>query len=115
MEHDGGELERGDEMLLQLSDNRDAIIELCQCYGVLRLAVFGSAVTDEFEPERSDVDFLVEFDPGRRRARFDDYFGLKEALEALLSRQVDLVTREALANPYFAESVERMCTDLYAA
>jgi hypothetical protein len=102
-------------MLVQLSDNRDAIIELCQRYGVIRLAVFGSAMTDEFEPDRSDIDLLVEFDPDRRPGRFDDYFGLKEALEALLGRQVDFVTREALANPFFAESVERMSADIYAA
>ena len=63
--------------------------------------MFGSAVTDRFDPERSDVDFLVEFQ--HVAASLQNYFGLKEALEELLGRPVDLVAPRALRNPYFAE------------
>ncbi|MGE3798660.1 MAG: nucleotidyltransferase domain-containing protein, partial [Thermomicrobiales bacterium] len=38
----------------------DEIIRLCEEYGVARLEIFGSAVSGEFDPERSDVDFLIE-------------------------------------------------------
>lgn len=45
----------------RLELDRSAMAELCQLFGVARLAVLGSAVTDRFDPDRSDVDFLVEF------------------------------------------------------
>lgn len=102
-------------MLSELVAQRDAIAELCRQFAVLRLAVFGSAATGDFEPGRSDVDFLVELATPNEISRFDAYFGLKEGLEALLGYPVDLVTPAALENPYFAESVERTCEDLYAA
>ena len=82
-------------------------MRLCQRYGVVRLDVFGSAVGGGFDAARSDVDFLVELDPPPGRSRFDAYFGLEESLESLLGRPVDLVAPSALANPYFAEAVER--------
>jgi predicted nucleotidyltransferase len=79
-----------------------------------RLAVFGSAATEAFDPDRSDADFLVEFEPGTSN-RFDAYFGLKEELERLVGRPVDLVMPKALENPHFAASVERSRRELYAA
>lgn len=102
-------------MLDRLIEERDAVGGLCRRFGVGRLAVFGSAATEEFDPERSDVDFLVEFDAARPASRFDAYFGLKEGLEELLGRPVDLVMPAALENPYFAESVEDTRQELYAA
>ena len=44
------------------------IPDLCRRYGVARLEVFGSAVTDAFDLARSDIDFLIEFDDNRRIA-----------------------------------------------
>jgi predicted nucleotidyltransferase len=81
-----------------LALDRDAIADLCRQYGVRRLSVFGSALTDRFDAERSDVDFLVEF-PDEVPHRFDAYFDLKQALEALVGRPVDLVEVGALKNP----------------
>ena len=69
-----------------------------------RLLLFGSAGTEHFDAATSDIDFLVEFDDAPV-SRFDAYFGIKEALEALFGRPVDLVSTAALENPYFAESV----------
>ncbi len=60
-----------------------AIAAVCRRYRVRRLAVFGSAVTEAFDPDRSDVDFLVEFADGVDEL-FDAYFGLKEELERLV-------------------------------
>ena len=78
-----------------------------------RLVVFGSILTDRFD-ESSDVDFLVEFGDDVED-RFEAFFGLKEALESLLGRPVDLVAPAALENPYFAASVEQNSEELYAA
>lgn len=69
---------------------------LCHRYGVRQLEVFGSAARgSDFDPGRSDADFLVTFTPEARNdlAGFAD---LKDALEGLLGRRVDLVEREAL-------------------
>ncbi|MDQ3480300.1 MAG: nucleotidyltransferase domain-containing protein, partial [Actinomycetota bacterium] len=46
-----------------LEDKRAQIEELCRHFRVRRLDVFGSAIRDDFDPGRSDVDFLVEFEP----------------------------------------------------
>lgn len=94
--------------------DRSAIASLCRTFGVRRLVLFGSALTDRFDESRSDVDFVVEFVEGLEN-RFDTYFDLKDALENLLGRPVDLVTADALANPYFAASVQRNSEELYAA
>jgi hypothetical protein len=90
------------------------IPDLCRRYGVARLELFGSAVGEAFDPLRSDLDFLVEFD-ANSAGLFDRYFGLKESLEALYGRRVDLVTTGSLRNPYFIEAVNRSRRLVYAA
>lgn len=101
-------------MLTAISAQRDAIADACRRFDVSALAVFGSAATDEFD-DRSDVDLLVSFDQDSALGRYDAYFGLKEELEQLFGRPVDLVDPSALDNPYFARSVEATRHDLYAA
>ena len=79
-----------------LREHAAAIAALCRRFGVVRLEVFGSARRGaDFDPAASDADFLVTFEPNRR----DDlvnFLDLKEALEALLDRPVDLVERKAV-------------------
>jgi hypothetical protein len=96
--------------------HRAAIQELCREYGVSRLEVFGSASTDEFDPNRSDVDFLVEYPPDYKFGLWlTRYFELKERLEAILGRQVDLVMAGAPRNPYVIQSINETRQLLYAA
>jgi len=90
------------------------IPDLCRRYGVARLELFGSAASGAFDPQRSDLDFLVEFDAGAS-GLFDRYFGLKESLEALYGRRVDLVTAGSLRNPYFIEAINKSRQLVYAA
>jgi uncharacterized protein len=83
-------------MQADIDEKRDALAAVCRRYGVERLEVFGSAARRAgFDPNRSDADFLVTFKPAARNdlAAFSD---LKEALERLLGRPVDLVEREAV-------------------
>lgn len=83
-------------MQTDIDKNRDALAAICRRYGVARLEVFGSAARGAgFDSNRSDADFLITFEPAARNdlAAFAD---LKEALENLLARPVDLVEREAL-------------------
>ena len=90
------------------------IPELCRRYGVYRLELFGSATTDAFDQQTSDLDFLVDFDSSSSDL-FNRYFGLKESLEALYGREVDLVMIGALKNPYFIDSVNKTRQLVYAA
>lgn len=102
-------------MHLSLAEAREALATLCRRHRIARLEVFGSAARGDFDPARSDVDFLVEFDSAHRIQAFDDYFGLKEGLERLLGRSVDLVVEKAIRNPYFRASVERAREPVYGA
>jgi predicted nucleotidyltransferase len=92
----------------------EAILRACERYHVQRLRVFGAALTDRFDPEHSDVDFLVDFLPGNDNL-FHDYFDLKDELERILGRSVDLVDASAVRNPYFKASAFGSAQELYAA
>ena len=98
-----------------IETRKDGMAELCRRYQVRRLDLFGSATRDDFDPTRSDVDFLVEFEPGGTLKALEQYFGLKEGLEALLDRRVDLVVASAVKNPYIRKSIEETRENLYAA
>jgi len=102
-------------MIDLIEHNREALREACARYQVLRLELFGSAVRDAFDPQRSDLDFLVEFDSLQPGQYADAYFGLLEALEALFGRSVDLVMLRAIRNPTFLAAVNREREVLYAA
>jgi hypothetical protein len=80
-----------------IAEKREALAALCRRYGVARLEVFGSAARGvDFDPGKSDVDFLVEFEPHGDPTPRDRFLGLAEALEKLMGRPVDLVERNAL-------------------
>ncbi len=91
-----------------------AIARACEARGVLRLRIFGSVLSSEFDEQTSDVDFLVDFLPGRG-GLFHDYFELKQDLERIVGYQVDLIDAGAVRNPYFARSAFRSAEDVYAA
>lgn len=80
---------------------------------VRRLGVFGSATSDRFDPETSDIDFVVEFKPMAPVEHAEAYFGLAEDLARLFCREIDLVELSAVQNPIFRESVEETCKDVY--
>ncbi|AYD89413.1 toxin-antitoxin system toxin subunit [Actinomyces sp. 2119] len=100
-------------MTVAAAADPDAIRDACRRFGVARLRIFGSAVTGTFDPTTSDLDFLVDFQEDRD-SRFEDFFGLQEALEHVAGRPVDLVTTDSLRNPYFRESVLATAEDVYA-
>ncbi len=99
----------------QIGQKREQLADLCRRYHVARLAIFGSALRDDFDSQKSDLDFLVEFQPLPPGTYADTYFDLKEALETVFQRPVDLVVESAIKNPYFLESVQRNKHGLYAA
>lgn len=103
--------------MLELLEKRLPELErLCKLHGVQRLEVVGSAARElDFDPTRSDVDFLVEFEPGRLPRSLGEFFGFREALERTMGRAVDLVMLDAVQNPYVRASLEHSRRLLYAA
>ena len=76
---------------------RDEIADLCRRYRVRRLEVFGSAARGvDFDPAKSDADFLVDFEPQSDMPPLKQFFGLADDLQALLGRSVDLAERKAV-------------------
>jgi predicted nucleotidyltransferase len=103
-------------MISLIDDKRTLLTDLCRRFGVRRLELFGSAATDDFDPGRSDLDFLVEFLPEQELGPWlRHYFDFQAELARLFGRSVDLVMVGAVKNPYFQREVERTRTLLYAA
>ena len=98
-----------------ITDNQEKIVELCREHHVRRLSAFGSAVRDDFDPDKSDVDLLVEFD----ELPFPDSLYNKEELEEclvrLFARPVDLIRDAHIENPYLRREIEADRQLLYAA
>ncbi len=98
-----------------IADKREELAELCRQYDVARLDVFGSAARGtDFDPEKSDADFLVEFDPDSNLPPFEQFFGLVDALREALGRPVDLVENHEFRNPYLRASINESREVIYA-
>lgn len=91
--------------------DRERLAEHCRHNGVRRLAVFGSVLRDDFGPA-SDVDVLVEFEPGRTPGF--SFFRMQEELSRLFGRTVDLHTPASLSR-YFRDQVLSEAEDQYVA
>lgn len=83
--------------------SRTALAAICREHGVRRLDLFGSQARGAADAE--DVDLLVSLDAPTPGAYADAYLSLKERLEALFGRPVDLVTETALRNPYLRRRI----------
>jgi hypothetical protein len=85
--------------------NIDKIRDLCSIHKVSKLFVFGSVLTDKFKKD-SDVDLVVDFQYVDHYEYADNYFDLKESLEKLFKRNVDLLEEKAIRNPYLRQSID---------
>ena len=90
-----------------IETKRREVAEICRRQGVRRLEVIGSAARDDFDESQSDIDFLVHLSDDPQDNLLDAYFGLKDALEAMFGRSVDLVSIGSVINPYVKASIER--------
>jgi predicted nucleotidyltransferase len=102
-------------MIDLIERHRTDVDNLCRKYNVKTLELFGSAADGVWDPLTSDLDFLVEFQtlaPGRL---FDNFFDLKDELQTLFARRVDLVSPRGIRNPYLLKSVNQSRQVLYAA
>jgi uncharacterized protein len=100
-------------MLELIQVHRADLADICQRHHVKRLDVFGSAATDRFDAQTSDLDFIIEFQPLPPVPYKRAYFAVLAELEGLFNRRIDLVTTSALRSPEFAASVERTREPIY--
>ncbi len=100
-------------MVPLIEQQKQAIVELCRKFKVLRLDLFGSAATDAFDCESSDLDFVVTFSETRPGAYADRYLGFAEALEQLFQRKVDVLTERSIRNRYFRQAVDSTRQSVY--
>jgi predicted nucleotidyltransferase len=80
---------------------REQIAEFCRRHRIRKLSLFGSVLRDDFRPD-SDIDVLVEFEPGARTGL--RFFAMQDELSAILGRRVDLNTAGFLGK-YFRDRV----------
>ena len=88
---------------IRVNLDRERIQAFCQHHHIRKLSLFGSVLTEAFDPDRSDVDVLVEFDPGARVGLLR-MVQMEDELSHLLGRRVDLRTPGDLS-PYFRQRV----------
>jgi predicted nucleotidyltransferase len=84
------------------------IAEFCRARGIRKLSLFGSVLRDDFDPQRSDVDVLVELMPDAHPGLA--YFGWGEELSEIIGHKVDLCSR---LNRYIEDEVRREAVTIY--
>lgn len=85
---------------------RPLIIALCQQHKVKQLFVFGSVLTDRFNPD-SDIDLEVYFENVPHEDYVDNYFNFQDALQELFGREVDLLEGNAIQNYILKNNIDR--------
>ena len=95
---------------LPIQIDREKIARFCRARGIRKLSVFGSALREDFDPNRSDVDVLAEFEPGALRDVGVRYFGYAEELARILGHRADFCSR---LNKYIEARVRQEAIPIY--
>lgn len=98
-----------------LIGDRDDFAALCRNHNVKQIYAFGSSVSDKFDPEKSDIDLLVEIDETDPIEKGEKILSLWDKLETFFKRKVDLLTNPNIRNPYLRQSVENSKVLIYDA
>jgi uncharacterized protein len=96
------------QLLIQI--DAEQIAAFCKARGIRRLSLFGSVLRDDFDPARSDVDVLAEFEPDALKEIGFRYFGYGEELSEIFGRKVDFCSR---LNKYVEAGVRREALTIY--
>lgn len=91
----------------------DRIAAFCRKWKIVEFALFGSVLGDDFRSD-SDVDVLVSFDENQSWSLWN-LVEMKEELEAMLGREVDLVEKSSLRNPFRRRAILATKKVIYAA
>ena len=93
---------------LPIAIDREKIAAFCRARGIRKLSLFGSVLRPDYDPERSDVDVLIELPPDTKVGL--TYFGWAEELSRIIGRKVDLCSR---LNQHIASEVQREALTVY--
>jgi predicted nucleotidyltransferase len=99
----------------EIQQKKGMIHALCDELNVRELRLFGSALSDRFDPNRSDLDFVADFNQPDAPGIADRFMALATGLESIFGRQADLITRPAIKNPVFRRIIDESSIPLYAA
>jgi hypothetical protein len=100
-------------MVQPMTIDMEKIAAFCRKWKIREFSIFGSALREDFSPQ-SDVDVLVSFEPDAPWSYFE-WGDMTEELSAIFGREVDLVEKESLINPYRRRSILSSRQVLYAA
>ena len=89
-----------------IESRKQEFYELCENHSVVRLFAFGSAVTGNFDFEKSDIDLLVEIDENDPLLKGEKIISFWDKMEEFFKRKVDLLTNPNIRNPYLRKSVD---------
>jgi hypothetical protein len=103
-------------MLPLIATRQNDIAALCRRFHVRRLDIFGSAARGhDFDPARSDIDFIVEYQADGDGPSLQEFLSLRQGLSDLLGHAVDLTSAGSVRNPYVRADIERSRVPVYAA
>lgn len=98
---------------MKISKKNIALIKkLCDEYRVKNFSVFGSVLTNDFKAN-SDIDFIVDFNENDPIKYTDLYFQLKDSLEKILKRQIDLIEERGIKNTFFKKEIDESKVLIY--
>ncbi len=90
----------------EISKHHSSLKEICKKHNVKSLYAFGSSVNDKFNPDKSDIDLLVQIDVADPVERGEKLISLWDSLEDLFQRKVDLLTEDSIRNPFLKKSID---------
>ena len=105
----------GRRVIALIEEQKQGLADLCRRHAVRRLDLFGSAARGDFQPGRSDLDFVVQFARTGYAGYADAFLEFAEGLERLFGRKVDLLTERMIRNRHFLEAVESTREVVYEA
>lgn len=100
-------------MRLPISLNREHIEDFCRRWKIAELSLFGSVLRDDFGPD-CDIDVLISFEPDILWSLYD-WMDMIEELQEILGREVDLVEKSGLRNPFRRHAILSTRQVIYAA
>lgn len=96
-----------------ISKRKDEFVKICETHKVKSLFAFGSSINKNFNPQKSDIDLLVDVDVTDPFEKGEILISLWDSLEEFFNRKVDLISSGTLKNPYLINSIENTKTLIY--
>lgn len=99
--------------MIDIKPYGEQIIKICRELQLKQLDLFGSAATDNFRSD-SDIDIIIQFKENVNLNHFDNYFRLKEQLQDIFHRPVDVIIDGSIKNPYLKKNISQTRMNIYA-